>query len=150
LTNSGYALSPSSSAGSLLANNIYTTGSAVSDALSLSANSASSLTNGTLVNGHQLDPIDVHAFDTFHQGRASNDDQLFVVLYIIDTFRYDNTVSNNAHTSENGSETNGNPTSGDDAMDAHVKKALFRAYLDLIKELPEKVSIRVNIQVSWG
>jgi hypothetical protein len=32
-------------------------------------------------------------------------------------------------------------------MDAYVKKAIFRAYMDLIKDLPDKTSIRVNIQV---
>jgi hypothetical protein len=35
----------------------------------------------------------------------------------------------------------------DDRMDAYVKKAIFRAYMDLIKDLPDKISIRVNIQV---
>ena len=153
LTNSGYALSPSSTSSSattastatgnnLLANNIYTTGSATSDALSLSTNNVSSLTNGTFVNGHQVDPVDLQAFESFHQGRTSNDDQFFIVIYLIDTFRYEITA---AITDENGTTNN---ATIDDMMDAYVKKAIFRAYMDLIKDLPDKTCIRVNIQVT--
>jgi mediator of RNA polymerase II transcription subunit 13 len=142
LTNSGYALSPSSSTttNSIVANNIYTTGSATSDALSLSSNNTS-LPNGTFVNGHQVDPIDLQAFESFHQGPTSNDDQFFIVIYLIDTFRYELTAS---ITDENG---NNNNTDIDDRMDAYIKKAIFRAYMDLIKDLPDKISIRVNIQI---
>jgi len=148
LTNSGYALSPSSSsstttmgaANNLLTNNMYTTGSTTNDPLSLSSNNISSLTNGTFVNGHQVDPIDLQAFESFHQGRISNDDQFFIVIYLIDTFRYEITAT---LTDENGN----NNTDIDDSMDAYVKKAIFRAYMDLIKDLPDKTSIRVNIQV---
>ncbi|CAF3411039.1 unnamed protein product [Rotaria socialis] len=145
LTNSGYALSPSSTpsiapTNSLIANNIYTTGSTATDVLSLSSNNMSSLTNGTFVNGHQVDPVDLQAFESFHQGRTSNDEQFFIVIYLIDTFRYEITAS---MTDENGN----NNTSIDDRIDAYVKKAIFRAYMDLIKDLPEKISIRVNIQI---
>jgi hypothetical protein len=97
--------------------------------------------NGPLVNGHQVDPVDLQAFDSFHQGRTSNDDQLFIVIYLIDTFRYELTASINDDTGSDHIDL-------DDRMDAYVKKAIFRAYMDLIKDLPEKVSIRVNIQVN--
>ncbi|CAF1072689.1 unnamed protein product [Rotaria magnacalcarata] len=145
LTNSGYALSPSSTSSiaptsSLIANTIYTTGSTATDVLSLSSNNMSSLANGTFVNGHQVDPVDLQAFESFHQGRTSNDEQFFIVIYLIDTFRYEITAS---MTDENGN----NNTSIDDRIDAYVKKAIFRAYMDLIKDLPEKISIRVNIQI---
>jgi mediator of RNA polymerase II transcription subunit 13 len=141
LTNNIYALSPSSTTtnSSLIANNIYTTGSATSDALSLSSSNPASLTNGTLVNGHQVDPVDLQAFESFHQGRVSNDEQFFIVIYLIDTFRYEITASK---TEENGSNMD-----IDDRMDAYVKKAIFRAYMDLLKDLPDKISIRVNVQI---
>jgi hypothetical protein len=90
------------------------------------------------VNGHQVDPIDLQAFESFHQGRTSNDDQFFIVIYLIDTFRYEITAS---ITDENGT------TDVDDRMDAYIKKAIFRAYMDLIKDLPDKITIRVNIQI---
>jgi hypothetical protein len=90
------------------------------------------------VNGHQVDPIDLQAFESFHQGRTSNDDQFFIVIYLIDTFRYEITAS---ITDENGT------TDIDDRMDAYIKKAIFRAYMDLIKDLPDKITIRVNIQI---
>jgi mediator of RNA polymerase II transcription subunit 13 len=35
----------------------------------------------------------------------------------------------------------------DDRMDAYVKKAIFRAYMDLLKDLPDKISIRINVQI---
>ena len=110
---------------------------------SLSTSSSYSLTNGTLVNGHQVDSVDLQAFESFHQGRALNDNQLFIVIYLIDTFRYEITTSN--------ADTNGNNNNNgciDEKMDSYVKKAIFRAYMDLIKDLPDKISIRVNIQVN--
>ena len=155
LTNSNYALSPSLSGSTasattvggasnmnLMTNNTYNTNSPSADALSMVSNNVSGLPNGTFVNGHQVDPVDLQAFDSFHQGRTSNDEQLFVVIYLIDTFRYELTASS---TEENGS--NHDQLDIDDRMDAYVKKAIFRAYMDLVKDLPEKVSIRVNIQV---
>lgn len=151
LTNSGYALSPSSTssittANSLLANNnIYTTGSTTTDTLGLSSNNASSLTNGTFVNGHQVDPVDLQAFESFHQGRTLNDDQFFIVIYLIDTFRYEMTA---LMTDENVTNNTTTTTTIDDNIDAYVKKAIFRAYMDLIKDLPDKISTRINIQVS--
>ncbi|CAF0728160.1 unnamed protein product [Rotaria sordida] len=158
LTNSGYALSPSSSSlsatttttipttNNLIANNIYTAGSTAADILSLSSNNISSVTNGTFVNGHQVDPIDLQAFESFHQGRTSNDDQFFIVIYLIDTFRYEITAAINDENGNNNNNNNNN-TLIDDKIDAYVKKAIFRAYMDLIKDLPEKISIRVNIQI---
>jgi hypothetical protein len=130
--NNNYTLSPSSSSSSsnnLIANNIYTTGSAAGDALSISS------TNGTSVNGQQVDSIDLQAFESFYHGRSLNDDQLFLVIYLIDTFRYELT----------GLTTNENENIN---IDIYIKKAIFRAYMDLIKDLPEKISIRINIQVN--
>ena len=145
LTHTGYALSPLSTSltttNSLMANNIYTTGSTTNDTVSLSSNNISLTTNGTFVNGHQIDSIDLQAFESFHQGRSSNDNQFFVVIYLIDTFRYELTTSMN-----NDNETKN--ININDEMDSYVKKAIFRAYMDLIKDLPEKVSSRLNIQVN--
>ncbi len=132
LTNNNYPTplpSPSSSTTNLIANNIYTTGSAAGDALIASS------TNGTSVNGQQVDSIDLQAFESFYHGRSLNDDQLFLVIYLIDTFRYELTgLTNNENENMN--------------IDIYVKKAIFRAYMDLIKDLPEKMSIRINIQVN--
>ncbi len=128
--NTNSTLSPSSSSSNnLIANNIYTTGSAVSDALSASS------TNGTSVNGQQVDSIDLQAFESFYHGHSLNDDQLFLVIYLIDTFRYELI----------GLTTNENENID---IDTYIKKAIFRAYMDLIKDLPEKNSIRINIQVN--
>jgi hypothetical protein len=136
LPNNNYTLSPSSSATpALIPNNIYTTGSVVGDALSLSSSNLSSSMNGTFVNGQQVDPLDLNAYESFHHGRSLNDDQLFIVIYIIDTFRYELTGSSNNETI-------------DDTTDDYVKKAIFRAYMDLIKDLPEKIPLRINIQVN--
>ena len=152
LSNSNYALSPSLTGATtggggattmnLVTNNIYTTNSPSADALGMVSNNVSALPNGTFVNGHQVDPVDLQAFESFHQGRTSNDEQLFVVIYLVDTFRYELTA---ASQEENG--TQHDQLDIDDRMDAYVKKAIFRAYMDLIKDLPEKISIRVNIQV---
>jgi mediator of RNA polymerase II transcription subunit 13 len=131
LTNHNYSLSPTSSSSSntLIANNIYTTGSAVADTLSISS------TNGASVNGQQVDSTDLQAFESFYHGRSLNDDQLFIVIYLIDTFRYELT----------GLITNENENID---IDVYVKKAMFRAYMDLMKDLPEKISVRINIQVN--
>ena len=152
LTNTTFALSPTgnnasnlstSNSSSLLANNIYTTSSTTTaDSLNLNASNSSSLSNGTYVNGHQVDPVDLQAFESFHQGRTSHDDQFFIVIYLIDTFRYELTASVNDDSSNDNEQID-----LDDRMDAYIKKAMFRAYMDLIKDLPEKISIRVNIQV---
>ena len=32
-------------------------------------------------------------------------------------------------------------------MDVYVRKAIFRAYMDLMKDLPERISVRVTIQI---
>jgi hypothetical protein len=140
ITNNGYSFSPSSSSSTgLIPNSIYTTGSAVSDALSISSTNLSSSTNGTFVNGQQVDPFDLQAFESFYHGRSLNDDQLFLVIYLIDTFRYELT----------GSSTNENDNINlDDTTDIYIKKAIFRIYMDLIKDLPEKISTRINIQVN--
>lgn len=92
-----------------------------------------------MVNGLQVDPADLQAFESYYHGRSLSDDQLFIVIYIIDTFRYELIGSSN---SENES------THIDDAIDIYVKKAIFRAYLDLIKNLPDKITSRLNIQVN--
>jgi hypothetical protein len=148
LTGSSYAHSPlsgvTSSNSSLMANNIYTTGSAVSDALNIASNNPNAVLNGTIVNGHQVDPADLQAFESFHQGRCSNDEQFFIVIYLIDTFRYELAASIN---DENASDRDTGDI--DERLDAYVKKAIFRAYMDLTKDLPEKISIRVNIQVRF-
>lgn len=128
---------------SMLNNSMYTTGSAGNDSLSLSANNLSSMVNGTMVNGHQVDPVDLQAFESFHQGRIGNDEQFFIVIYLIDTFRYELTSSINDENQNNEQD----PIELDDRLDAYIKKAIFRAYMDLIKDLPEKISLRVNIQV---
>ncbi|CAF4766441.1 unnamed protein product, partial [Rotaria sp. Silwood1] len=139
LVNSNYAYSPSySSSSGFVANPIYTTGSASTDVLNASSNSLSSSTNGTTVNGQQVDPVDLQAFESFYHGRSLNDDQLFIVIYIVDTFRYEligssNNDNDNIHI--------------DDTIDIYVRKSIFRAYLDLIKDLPEKVTLRLNIQM---
>lgn len=152
LANNSYALSPSSSntstmnpssSNNILNNSIYTTGSSASDNLNLNASGGSALLNGAYVNGHQVDPADLQAFESFHQGRLSHDDQMFVVIYLIDTFRYELTTSvNDENTSDN------EQIDLDERMDSYIKKAMFRAYMDLIKDIPEKTSIRINIQVT--
>ncbi|CAF0983342.1 unnamed protein product [Rotaria sordida] len=121
------------------ANSIYTTGSPASDALNTSSNNLSpSSTNGTIVNGQQVDPIDLQAFESYYHGRSLNDDQLFLVIYIIDTFRYELMGSSN---------NDNDDIHIDDTIDIYVRKSIFRAYLDLIKDLPEKITLRLNIQI---
>ena len=107
---------------------IYTTGSTSTDTSSLS------ISNGTSINGQQVDAVDLQAFESFYHGRSLNDEQLFLVIYLIDTFRYEltSTMSNENEPID---------------MDIYVKKAIFRAYMDLLKDLPEKVSMRIHIQV---
>ena len=74
----------------------------------------------------------------FYHGRSLNDDQLFLVIYVVDTFRYELTgLSNNENENINI----------DDTLDVYIKKAIFRAYMDLVKDLPEKISNRINSQV---
>ena len=136
--NNGYSFSPSSSSSiGPMANTIYTTGSAASDALNTSSTNLSSSTNGTFVNGQQVDPFDLQAFESFYHGRSLNDDQLFLVIYLIDTFRYELTGSSDQDVNI------------DDTMDIYIRKAIFRAYMDLVKDLPEKISVRINIQVKY-
>ena len=140
-----YALSPSSTTttnttNNLPLSNIYTTGSSAADALSLTGNNSTNLTNGTFVNGHQVDPVDLQAFESFHQGRLKNDEQFFIVIYLIDTFRYEMTALKLDENSSNSLDL-------DEKLDAYIKKAIFRVYMDLIKDLPEKISIRINFQI---
>ncbi|CAM4949581.1 unnamed protein product [Rotaria socialis] len=133
-TNS-FASSPSYSA----ASSIYTTGSVASDALGSSSTNLLSSTNGTMVNGQLVEPLDLQAFESHYHGRSLNDEQLFIVIYIVDTFRYELMGS-----SSNGENED---IQIDEAIDIYVKKAIFRAYIDLIKDLPEKISNRVNLQI---
>ncbi|CAF3847930.1 unnamed protein product, partial [Rotaria magnacalcarata] len=130
-----FASSPSYSA----ASSIYTTGSVASDALGSSSTNLLSPTNGTMVNGQVVEPVDLQAFESHYHGRSLNDEQIFIVIYIIDTFRYELMGS-----SSNGENED---VQIDEAIDIYVKKAIFRAYIDLIKDLPEKISNRVNLQI---
>ncbi|CAF0742850.1 unnamed protein product [Didymodactylos carnosus] len=89
--------------------------------------------NNNLINS-AIDPQDLLAFDSLQQGRTSNDDQLFIVLYIIDTFHYDSIDDNNSN-------------HNDEELECHVKKGILRAYMDLIQLLPEKIVTKINIQI---
>jgi hypothetical protein len=77
----------------------------------------------------------LQAFDSFHHGSTLNDDQIFLVLYLVDTFRYELIDLSTA------------TDSFDETLDIYIKKSLFRVYMDLIKDLPEKIAIRIHIQV---
>ncbi|CAF2638292.1 unnamed protein product [Rotaria sp. Silwood2] len=139
LINNSCAYSPSyGSSSGFVGNTIYTTGSVASDVLNPSTNNLSSSTNGTIVNGQQVDPVDLQAFESYYHGRSLNDDQLFLVIYIIDTFRYELIGSSN---------NDNDDIHIDDIIDIYVRKSIFRAYLDLIKDLPEKITLRLNIQM---
>jgi hypothetical protein len=83
----------------------------------------------------QVDPKDLQAFDSFHHGSTLNDDQIFLVLYLVDTFRYELIDLSTA------------TDSFDETLDIYIKKSIFRVYMDLIKDLPEKIAIRIHIQV---
>ncbi|CAF1506425.1 unnamed protein product, partial [Adineta steineri] len=138
-TNNGHSFSPSSSTSTnLTANNIYTTGSATTDVLNASTTNLSSSTNGTFVNGQQVDPNDLQGFESFYHGRSLNDDQVFLVIYLVDTFRYELIRSTN-NDNEN--------LDLNETIDVYIKKAMFRIYMDLVKDLPEKISSRINIQI---
>ncbi|CAF0878211.1 unnamed protein product, partial [Didymodactylos carnosus] len=89
--------------------------------------------NNNLMNS-AIDPHDLLAFDSLQQGRTANDDQPFIVLYIIDTFRYDFIDDSNSN-------------QDDDELECHVKKGILRAYMDLIKLLPDKIATKINIQI---
>ena len=141
LTNNSCTYSPStSSSTNPLTNNIYTTGSTISDIMNPSSANLSSSTNSTsLVDNQQIDPTNLKAFESFYHGSSLNDDQLFIVIYLIDAFRYELIgLSNDEHENINI----------DNDIDIYVKKAIFRAYMDLIKDLPEKVSVRLHLQVN--
>ena len=127
VSNPNSSLSPSSS--NLMPSNIYTTGSTSTDVVSISTS------NGASINGQQVDAIDLQAFESLYHGRSLNDEQLFLVIYLVDTFRYELTATTN-NENENLD------------IDVYVKKAIFRAYMDLIKDLPEKISMRIHIQVN--
>lgn len=75
--------------------------------------------------------------ESFYHGRTLNDGQVFLVIYIVDTFRYELTGTLSA-----------NEQLWDEQLDVYVKKSLFRVYMDLIKDLPEKIAGRIHIQVS--
>lgn len=127
--NNTSAPSPSTpSSSSLSASNIYTTGSATTDALNMST------TNLTNSNNQQIDSSDLHAYESFYHG-SLKEDQLFLVIYLIDTFRYE-LMSSSTNEKENID------------TEIYVKKAIYRIYMDLVKDLPEKIASRINIQVS--
>ena len=135
----GFSFSPSSSASSsLLGNNAHTTNSTACDALNPLSTNLSSSTNGTFLNGQQVDPGDLQGFESFYHGRSLNEDQAFVVIYLVDTFRYELIASLDADDES---------LQLDETLDIYIKKALFRMYMDLIKDLPEKIASRINIQV---
>lgn len=126
ISNPNSSLSPSSS--NIMPGNIYTTGSTTTDTSNIS------ISNGTSINGQQVDALDLQAYESFYHGRSLNDEQLFLVIYLIDTFRYElmNTMNNENESID---------------VDVYVKKAIFRAYMDLLKDIPEKISMRIHIQV---
>lgn len=135
LTNNSFSSSSSSSlSNSFPANNIYTTGPTSSDILNSSSSNLA-----TSSNGQQTDPLDLQAFESYYHGRSLNNDQIFLVIYIIDTFRYELMGTANSDNDD---------INIDESIDIYVKKSIFRIYMDLIKDLPEKTSFRIHIQVN--
>ena len=104
-----------------------------SDASTVPSNGLATSNTGAFFNGQQVDPTDLRIFESFQHGRSLNDDQAFLVIYLIDTFRYELTESSTGSIGE--------------TLDVHIRKAIFRAYMDLIKNLPEKISTRIHIQI---
>ena len=93
-------------------------------------------TTSSSINGqHSADSSDLHAFESYYHGACLSDDQIFLVIYLIDAFRY------------NITEKADHRSLVDENLDTYIKKSLYRAYLDLIKDLPEKNILRIHVQV---
>jgi len=137
--NSNHLPSPSSSSSSSSTLLNHINGSMSNDSMMNHTGSATTtITNNALSTSASqqqphIDPADVQSYEAFYHGRSLNDDQIFFVIYFVDTFRYDFINEENR--------------SFDEQIEIYIKKSLLRLYLDLIKDLPEKTINRIHFQI---
>lgn len=87
-------------------------------------------------NTQSSDHQDLRSFESFYHGKTLNDDQAFLVIYIVDTLRYELLTMNNQQSPLNGN------------VEVLMKTFAFRIHIDLMKILPERIGKRVEIQVN--